>query len=130
MGRNKKRSRRDFTTPIATRSVLGTTHNPSFVPYLTLFEDRRRFHPDGRFFSPAASFQTKRQSLEVYVGKPSKMTASSPPRFIQYGDSKNVLTCVRRRIRREVIHALKKNGKGVSRKKPRITWRSKIVCGG
>jgi len=37
------------------------------------------------------------------------------------------ILCVRRRIRKEVLHAFKKTGKGGNRK-PRFTERSKIKC--
>lgn len=154
MARSRRNRRRDNNT-IAKRQFA--RHQRFFYtspktknwirpnPYLTYFEDRRQWHPEG-FYRPAASFSQARHRLEL-LDQPQR----SPPRHTNYQSwrtpyirsnfSKHlayrigfqqpdrVLICVRRSIRREVLHALKKTGKGRGAKKPpRFNYYSTISC--
>lgn len=48
---------------------------------------------------------------------------------VQYADSLHTLVCVRRGVRREVLHALKKTGRGGGRHRlPHWHWHSHIDC--
>lgn len=104
---------------------------------LTDVEDRRRFHPKGRF-RPPASIST-RASARLFdavrrptITRPNKLSSKKAikvthsPR-LRFLNPKHLAICIRRKIRREVIHALRHNGGGGSRKR-RFNEYSKIHC--
>ena len=129
----RKNRRRGRVNTYNARPRSGLLSSPT-VQSLRLYEDRREFHPEGRN-RPARSFTRHVHRLRAVT--PSKGTRRSRsvvhdvwrgvPHRIGFVRPERVLVCVRRKMRREVIHALKKNGKGGG-KKPRLNWRSKIKC--
>lgn len=82
---------------------------------LRVYEDRRSFHPQGKS-APARSFSSTRHRLKVaqtYIPGPTYTQSlfSTLPVAIGFQQPKDVLVCVRRKERREVMFALKKAGK-------------------
>lgn len=99
------------------------------LPPLQLLEDRRLFHPE-RAVRPALSFY--RDAGRVIVSK----GVSSPQRLrndissrIGFSVPKHVAVCIRRKERKEVIHAIGKAGRGgrVSSRRRRNYW-SGVDC--
>lgn len=130
-----RRSRRDVSTShtIANRRLPRYLSPPRSIVPLSMFEDRRYFHPEG-FQSPAASFSRPRHRLVINAPA---LPRSGPlsrnlsvrtlsPRIAFAAPSK-VLTCVRRQQRKEVLMALKKTGK-VGQNAPRKSYYSSISC--
>lgn len=144
--RNTSARSRDFTTPTQSLPRSEVTIAPtSYTPLpsslsLLDFEDLRLWHPDPEHGS--MTFGNRYASVTVHqrpVIKRSKTFAKwgfgrglpigfQPPVGIQYAHSFNVVNCVRRKTRRQVLHAKRKTGRGVRRRKPRRTWRSAIWC--
>lgn len=141
MARSSNRNRRDIstTTSIATRSRVPVTSSYSdplvrlssrpLIPY----EDRRLWHPEGDY-APARSFSKPRHRLVVPKVSDSRASSRSlaikplfPSAKIGFAAPKKVLICVRRRIRKQVIHALKKAGRRGQRR-PRRNFYSSISC--
>lgn len=118
-----------------------TTRLPSRVStLLSDVEDLRLYHPDpergavtfgGRYASvtvhnrPVVARSQRLQRWGFNRGLPVGLQV---PVGVQFAHAFNVLTCVRRKVRREVLHARKKTGRGVKRRQPRRTWRSAIWC--
>lgn len=110
-------------------------------PNLTLYEDRRTWHPEGAQ-RPARSFNQSRHRLKDLLRrsryKPTQYTRRAsplknqnylPPTTIAFQAPQKVLVCVRRKIRKEILHAFKKTGKsGRKQKKPRFGFYSRISC--
>lgn len=101
---------------------------------LTEVEDRRTWNPEGQF-APARSLSSPRHRLTV-KNRPSKYQHSLKKSFPNYSQTKglvsfkapeNVMVCVRRKIRKEVIFAKRKAGK-VGQKRPRRSFYSSIHC--
>lgn len=98
------------------------------------YEDRREFHPDGRHQSPRSinKFHTEFQVRRAPRARvePVDFTQNSfqaVPWNISFVKPREVLTCVRRKIRREVLHAFRVAGKrGLSG--PRYNEFSKVSC--
>lgn len=111
------RSRRDIFIPIARRSLP-----------LTVYEDRRLFHPDPL---PAARSFNRRVARIVEhprnVNVPSRLSGRSFSTRFSFDVPADVLVCVRRKIRKEVIHAIGKSGKAGQRPPRRNQW-SDIHC--
>lgn len=87
-------------------------------------EDRRTYHPLG-FFRPALNTYGGRAGPVVVT--PQKSRANP---FIANSlkfPNPNVMICVRRKTRREVLFAKKRTGKG-ARSPKRKNWFSKIGC--
>lgn len=96
---------------------------------LRLYEDRRTWHPQ-RAFRPATSFIGRTQ-LKISPQRParrgfSKLSVPLSPN-VSFVRPDKVLVCVRRHIRREVIHALNHAGRGGQRK-PRPSHYSSVHC--
>lgn len=96
-------------------------------------EDRRMFHPER--VRPAASFSKPRHRLQVPWQVKRSRWPLSLPIGVQFVDADKVLVCVRRRIRREVMFALKRAPIGLGRKhswpwkrRYRRTDYSKVRC--
>lgn len=90
---------------------------------LSEVDDRRTYHPSRH--RPAPSFSRPRHRLKVpsllqnpLAGTKALVTFSAP---------QNVLICVRRKIRKEVMHAFKKAGK-TGQRRPRRNAYSSISC--
>jgi hypothetical protein len=85
-------------------------------------EDRRHFTP-GR----SGSFQAASTRSRV---TPTKTNLSLTSSVIEaFKAPRNVAICVRRKIRKQVLHALKKTGKGSSPPRRRNNW-SNVKCSG
>lgn len=86
-------------------------------------EDRRTFHPAGRS-RPATS--SRRHLVKI---KPTKLTAFAQTAIHTFAHPKFVMTCIRRKMRKEILHALGKSGKGSRyNKKPKYNQHSKVRC--
>lgn len=113
--RNAKRSLPTTVTP--TRSI---TRHPT---YLLQSEDRRTYHPEG-IYRPASSRFQSFHRLEV---PRDSAIGRDPWGRVAFSSPQNVFVCIRRKIRKEVLHALKKAGKR-GQKAPRRSAYSDIQC--
>lgn len=134
MAKNRSRGGRDDLSPIANPRLLRPL-SPSVSPsnYTTLLDvqDNRTFYPEE--FRPALDIDGRPHTFQY----PSpKKTRLNKDRFaglrklssrVQFANSENVLICVRRKRRKEVLHALKKTGRG-GQKRRRRTRYSSISC--
>lgn len=133
MARRSGRSsrRRVVITPTLPKKVLPnpTIYRPAplrpapltySIP-LTVIEDRRQFHPSPgrspRLVTGAANHTLKAKTTRAFI----------PPTQVMFDAPSKVLVCVRRKVRRGVLHALKKTGKGGMRKPRRNFW-SSVSC--
>lgn len=121
-------NRRDITFPIAKPSLpVGFRTNR-----ISDFEDRRQFHPDG-VYSPPRRLDRPRAKIVVRARSrvapaPQSVRPAAVPRaFLSFDVPQKVLICVRRKIRKEVLHAFHKTGKSGQRK-PRRNLYSDISC--
>lgn len=89
----------------------------SRVTPLRMLEDRRQWSPDTRMLRPVMS--TVRSAKRIVTGQ----SLTAPLRF---ADPRRVVVCVRRAIRREIMHAKGYAGSRVRRPK-RTPW-SSISC--
>lgn len=97
---------------------------------LRTLEDRREFHPE-RARRPARGFFIPRHRLVILsdpVGDSMRDMSQSVPFSIGFERPKQVAVCIRRKQRREVIHALGKAGAGVRRRRPRRSEYSDVRC--
>lgn len=118
--------REHFLTPY--RSLTPTLLRETAQAALRrMVEDRRTYHPE-RAFRPAR-LVTGQPVGPVRVS-PQKQNKSRP--FLAHGLSfeapKRTMICVRRKERKEVLHALKKVGRGSGRGRKRRNWYSNIGC--
>lgn len=88
---------------------------------LKIYEDRRIYHP-----ARARPVRTKRRVASI---RASRLTSlySPPINKIEFTQPKQVLICVRRQRRREILHALGKAGQKGQRKPKRNFW-SEVSC--
>lgn len=129
---NKKTYNRRVTPANASRRLPSYTLPPRSISLLRLTEDRRNWNPEG-VTSPARSFSAPRHRLTL-PKKPIKNAYKkfSPPIFshpstIAFKNPDSVLVCVRRRIRKEVLHAKRQTGK-TGQRSPRMSDYSSISC--
>lgn len=113
---------------ISPRSLL----NLDLFP-LADIEDRRYYNPQGAF-APARSFSKPRHRLKAIDRTPPtgdlfRKNRSQTRALIAFQAPQNVLVCVRRQRRKEVLHALNKAGK-VGQRRPRRSFYSSISCRG
>lgn len=145
MGRRRSRSTRSSIVNQVGRDVV--KHTPiarvSALPRLKtidlrVFEDRRAFHPDP-FIRPAFALPRSASRLVVHpnVNKSNTPTHTvgpplrgSIPHRIGFEVPRQVVLCLRRKRRREIMHALGKAGRGgVGRgRKRRTNEFSEIGC--
>lgn len=121
---SSSKSRRDAV--VITNRRLPTLPYVSVPPtdvssLLREIEDRRNFHPAGPQ-RDARSFALSSHSLSA---SPSKRR--DVPRGVSFAVPDEVLICVRRRQRKEVLHALDKTGRA-GQKPPRRNYYSDIHC--
>lgn len=139
-----RRNRRDnsFSHSIANdaslpfSSLLGSPFpSPPLVYDLRAISDRRTWHPEG-VYRPASSFNRYQHTLTVrpvprqqVVSRSSHYTpyVARSRALVRFENPDRVLVCVRRQRRREVLHALRKNGRR-GQKPPRRSWYSSISC--
>lgn len=130
--RQAQREDNSFTS----RRLSGATYNAfyesphNFRPSsLSLFEDRRQFHPEGSA-RPARSFASSRHRLRLLGVPVARAVRPSGSRYdfssrrfvplpyrIGFENPTRILLCVRRRVRREVLHALGVAGIGGAARK-------------
>lgn len=135
MSRSNKNRRRDVLN-IAPRSGHSTLNSSRrqftpFTNYLSLFEDRRTWHPEGTY-RPARSFNRSSHLLTLAPAltrrpRRSRPFKQLPSHTVAFDQPQNVLICVRRERRRRVLFAKKKTGYG-RRRRPTFGWYSKISC--
>lgn len=96
---------------------------------LSLIEDRRFFHPLVDV-APARSFRA-RPRLVVHspnVNRNAVRNKFAVPSGIGFDVPRNVVICVRRKSRKEVLHALKFTGRGSGAGKKRRNYWSDVSC--
>ncbi|WNK13678.1 MAG: hypothetical protein [Microvirus sp.] len=109
---------------VATRLVA--RHYPRVRTAMQLIEDRRVFHPEGRFRAPLSFSLPRRARLVVRNANFDKrVSGKTLPVQLGFSLPKRVIHCVRRKVRKEVIIAKGHSGSG-SRKR-RNYW-SDISC--
>lgn len=88
----------------------------SLSPLLSMYEDRRQFHPAGPLHRPVSAFVRSATIRKVpVVNQVNRMVAFTRAMPV-FADSSKVFVCIRRKARREVLHALfGRLGSGVSR---------------
>lgn len=104
-------------------------------PLLTEFEDRRRWHPEPEVLRPAVTVPMSRAGLVVAPTPHRQARPRQAKRYqvkfpsprIAFKTPDAVVICVRRKRRREVLHALGKAGRRGQRKPRRNEW-SDISC--
>lgn len=87
------------------------------------YDDRRTFHPQ-HASRPAQTFSNVNHKLR-HVGTTNLSMFS--PRSVGFVDAKRTLICVRRKIRKEVLHALNKTGRS-GQNKPKYNIYSGVRC--
>jgi len=92
---------------------------PTLPQILTELEDRRFYRPDRSVRGPA-SVQRKDTRL-VTLPSPSKLAAYG------FANPSRVAMCVRRKVRKEVIHAIRVAGKRGLKRPKRNFW-SNVKC--
>lgn len=146
MSKNKRSARRlNFSIPpspqyrrysVPKRSALNVTSNP-YRPLVRLtpivfrsptpsLDDRRVFH----FDKMAVSALRRSATRLVARQNPLHNQLSQTKALVAFADPDKVHICLRRRVRKQIMHALGKAGKG-SRffKKPRRNEFSSVHCG-
>lgn len=141
----KLKAKRDVTTPSLetllspikpiTKPILH--HLPKPKTDLRPLEDRRKYHPDGRQ-QAAKSIHKATHRLTVKRGPQGRPLKSRPSALrspvkalshkIGFHDAKRVLICIRRKMRKQVLHALKLTGKGARSRRHRQSEYSSIRC--
>lgn len=97
------------------------------VNLLRLYEDRRAFHPYGPDRLPGTFRQ--RDAASITLRRSSPAAGNRMPRdVLQFRAPKQVLLCIRRQRRREVIHALGKAGSGSRARNRKRNEYSNISC--
>ena len=110
--------------PDTLETLLEQPLQPAVRSTLSEVEDRRNYHPAGPVFRPASS--PRRSPVRV---KPAKNLYWASKPIMTFAHPKHVVTCVRRSVRTEVLHALGKTGRGSRfNKKPRFNHNSKVRC--
>lgn len=96
---------------------------------IRLVEDRRTYHPLG-YFRPARTISGHPVGPVVVTKNRSTKNQARPflAKGLSFALPKKTLICVRRKTRKEVLHALKKVGKGKSGGRRRRNWYSNIGC--
>lgn len=129
---SKRRNRRVTSDNANRRLPFSFTPSSSVHPVnlsLSHTEDRREWHPEGDF-RPARSFSVPRHRLSIQMpsGKlPLPGKRFSLPHAIGFANPRKVLICVRRKARREVLHAFRKAGR-VGQRRPVRNAYSSVRC--
>lgn len=90
-------------------------------------EDRRRWHP-AKYLAPAQTLSRRDQRRLVERSRPTGWAEAFPSLRLGFAVPKKVAVCVRRKSRREVIHALKLTGKGGAARRRRKSTFTDIRC--
>lgn len=133
MARRSRRSRTSNSSnfPSAISPTRSLSHRlladlTSLEP-LRLIEDRRTYHPL-EFFRPART--TSGHPAQPLKVTPTPKNKSRPfvARGLSFSLPQKVVICVRRKQRKEVLHAFNKTGRGSGRTRRRKNWFSKVGC--
>lgn len=123
-------------------AYLGTLSAPLVNP-ARLFEpldDGRYWHPDpdhgamtvgGRYARVVVHSRplvARSKGISSWIGGRGFPVGLEVPIGVRFESPFRVLTCIRRKIRREIIFARNKAGRGKNRRNPRRSWRSNVVC--
>lgn len=133
MGKRRRRSR-EYAPSIsnAPRSALRESLlRRNAYPSLRLLEDRRLFTPE--IFPIVKAIKRSQARMEVNARKadaarPFAARHLTAPANLRFADPRGVAICIRRHQRREVLHALKRTGRGSSRKLGRWNEHSHVSC--
>lgn len=130
----KSRGGRDLFTPSSSIArPIGLPRLSSRPVNLTLFEDRRSFHPAG---PSRPAFSLPRSAAVVRVPSPPRTRTSvdgakarTPKLYqLQFAVPAKVALCVRRKRRKEVLHAKGIAGSKKRMRSPRRNYWSSISC--
>lgn len=142
MARSGKHSGRQANTPqIEDDYLLGGSADASDIASRRLLspvapldplvelEDNRTYHPSGRNRAPrfAARLTARNRQPSRYQAKVGFRPRSQTKAVIAFADPDQVVLCVRRKERREVLFAKRRHGRG-GRRPRRRTWKSQISC--
>lgn len=133
--RRRSNSVRRVTFDYSNRRLSGPIRRSSLprLSSLRAIEDRREFHPEGDF-RPARGFVYPRHRLVVSVPRqePSRLADTYTPVVplgVSFKAPRQVAICVRRKQRREVLHAMGKTGRGSRfNRAPRRNVYSEVSC--
>lgn len=112
-------------------------HPVSVPTALNEVEDGRLWHPDpeqgaltigGRFARVVVHKRpivARSNTLWSPAGLPVGLQA---PVGLRFESPFKVVTCLRRKVRREIMFATGRGGKGVRKRRPRRSWRSNVSC--
>lgn len=121
-GKNRNRSKpRDLSHTVSTRRVRVAPIVQNPVVALTEIEDRRSYR------GPPRSIQGANYALVAHTpAKQRNRPRSKVPYQVAFSNPRQLMVCLRRNIRKRVIHALGKAGRG--NRKPRRNAYSNIRC--
>lgn len=131
-GKTRTVTRQRDTTFIANRVRLPVVNllrplRYSLPRVATVVEDRRRYHPHGRFARPRVFTGVESTTIAPRTRRDGRRERLMSQ--LAFDTPKRVLACQRRSERREVLHALGKTGRGsTSRRRKRLTEFSKLRC--
>lgn len=136
-GRRDVSTNLDLLTPSLTefpvvRTIPRIVRVPS-APRLILIEDRRLWTPEASYVPSVRGLQ-RRTSLKTVSGVPTyrlrhkSSPRASVPHGVAFADPTRVMLCVRRKQRKEVLHAFRKTGKGKHHRNPKRNFWSSISC--
>lgn len=127
MGRGSKSKSRDRDA-YPSLAKLAPAQNPLRAINLSQIQDLRSFYPDPDYFRSPLKLNGQRASNVASPNRNAKTQRSKTmlPYAVGFQQPTQVLVCVRRKIRREILFA-KKRTRGASRKKHRNTF-SNIRC--
>ena len=123
----ERRKRRRYPRSSRVLKPLPFTPSPTRVSLLTLSEARRI---PGYY----RSLRTTRREAPITYGVYSQRTSyrPKPPRtkkeVLMFASPRYTIMCIKRKIRKEVMFAVRKAGQKGKQKKPRITEESRIRC--
>lgn len=121
--RSKKSVRRDVKIIARPRPARHKNLKQTIINITTL--DRRNYHPLG-INRPAKTLRDTTPNIVVPTKKEKRHRQSNLAR-VTFANPKDVLTCLRRSVRKQVIHAKRKSGKKGQRK-PIRNRLSQIGC--
>lgn len=129
---------RKTTTTNRGYSIQGPTRliNPIAMPRMLtpsttlkiIGVDNRDYHPSPKPLRPPAAIRRVHARLLPKNLDRFGKAIRADPFSIRFGVPRNVAICIRRRIRKEVLHALGKTGGGSSHKRKRRTQWSAVGC--
>jgi len=126
-----RRETADFTRRSLHRPLNSLLNDLGTTPTITLrqVQDLRSWHPLGEA-RPLLYTDTRKHRLVVKnVNRPTRSFVHVPSR-VKFADSNRLVYCIRRKVRRQVMHALGfsgRRGRGAYRK-PKFRFYSKISC--